>query len=162
MLRHLMTSWLLNIWKFKIWLSQEWKTLWKCNKKYFSLFHKFSLLHIQNKLVKMYQTQPLKAIKNYMQMKWNVVLWSTTVLMLAILSHVNTTIEQNWQNHIGNCLANHYTIVNLVMPPPSSEWPFGDNIIEKMMNISSPNKKPLAPKNFFYNKIMMILSKPWE
>ena len=30
-----MTSWHLNIWKFKIWLSQEWKELWKWNKKTF-------------------------------------------------------------------------------------------------------------------------------
>ena len=50
-LRHLMTSWHLNIWKFKIWLSQEQKELSKWNKKHFSLFHKSSLLGIQNKLV---------------------------------------------------------------------------------------------------------------
>ena len=30
------------------------------NKKHFSLFHKSSLLNIQNKVVKMYRTQPLK------------------------------------------------------------------------------------------------------
>ena len=53
MLRHLMTSWHLNIWKIKIWLSQERKELSKWNKKHFSLFHKCSLLDIQNKLAKM-------------------------------------------------------------------------------------------------------------
>ena len=53
MLRHLMTSWHLNIWKVKIWLSQERKELLKWNKKHFSLFHKCSLLDIQNKLAKM-------------------------------------------------------------------------------------------------------------
>ena len=63
MLRHLMMPWYLNIWKFTIWLSQEQKELAKWNKKYFSLFHKCSLLSIQNKPVKMYQTQPLSTIK---------------------------------------------------------------------------------------------------
>ena len=28
MLRHLMTSWHLNFWKVKVWLSQEWEELW--------------------------------------------------------------------------------------------------------------------------------------
>ena len=51
--RHLMTSWHLNIWKIKIWLSQEWKELSKWNEKHLSLFHKFSLLDMQNKLVKL-------------------------------------------------------------------------------------------------------------
>ena len=27
---------------------------------------------------------------------------------IAVLSHVNTTIEQNQQDHIGNCLYNQY------------------------------------------------------
>ena len=53
MFRHLMTSWHLNIWKLKIWLSQERKELSKWNKKHFSLFHKCSLLDVQNKLAKM-------------------------------------------------------------------------------------------------------------
>ena len=53
MLRHLMTSWYLNIWKFKIWISQELKELWKGNKEHFSLFHKCSLLDILTKLAKM-------------------------------------------------------------------------------------------------------------
>ena len=39
MLRHLMTSWHLNMWKLKIWLSQQQKELSKWNKKHFSLFH---------------------------------------------------------------------------------------------------------------------------
>ena len=42
-----------NLWKVKIWLSQEWKELSKSNKKHFSLFHKCSLADIQNKPVKM-------------------------------------------------------------------------------------------------------------
>ena len=50
MLRHLMKSWHLNIWKIKIWLSQERKKLLKWNKKRFSLLHKCSLLDLQNKL----------------------------------------------------------------------------------------------------------------
>ena len=47
MLGHLKTSWDLIIWKFKIWLFQEWKEL-----SNFYLFHKCSLLDIQNKLAK--------------------------------------------------------------------------------------------------------------
>ena len=54
-----MTQWHLNIWKVKIWLPQERKELSKWNKKHFFLFQKFSLLDIQNKLAKMYRTQPL-------------------------------------------------------------------------------------------------------
>ena len=38
-------KWLLNIWKLKIWLSQEWKELSKWNKKYLSLFHECSFGH---------------------------------------------------------------------------------------------------------------------
>ena len=48
-----MMSWHSNIWKFKIWLSQEWKELSKWNKKHFSLFPKCSLSDKQNKLAKM-------------------------------------------------------------------------------------------------------------
>ena len=59
MLTHLMTSWYLNTWKVKIWLHQEREELSKWNKKYFSLFHKCSLLNIQNKLAKMQRAQPL-------------------------------------------------------------------------------------------------------
>ena len=44
MLKHFMTSWHLNIWKVKIWLSQKRKELSKWNKKHFSLFQKCSLL----------------------------------------------------------------------------------------------------------------------
>ena len=40
-----MTSWHLNIWKSKIWLSQERKELSRWNKEHFSLFHKSSLRH---------------------------------------------------------------------------------------------------------------------
>ena len=47
MLGHLMTPLHLNIWKVKIWFSQEGKELSKWNKKYFSLFHKCSPLHLQ-------------------------------------------------------------------------------------------------------------------
>ena len=55
-----MMSWDLNIWKFEIWLTQEWKELLNWNQKQFSLFHKSSLLGIQNKLVKMWWTQPVR------------------------------------------------------------------------------------------------------
>ena len=41
MLKQLMTSWYLNIWKFKIWLSQEWKELSKWKKKFFLLVSQF-------------------------------------------------------------------------------------------------------------------------
>ena len=59
MLSHLMMSWDLNIWQVKIWLSREPKRLLKWNKK--NIFPCFmgSLSDIQNKLAKMYQTQPL-------------------------------------------------------------------------------------------------------
>ena len=43
MLRYLMTSWYLSIWKVKIWLFQERKKLSKWNKKHFSLLHRGSL-----------------------------------------------------------------------------------------------------------------------
>ena len=46
MLRHLKTSWHLNTWKVKIWLSREQKELWKWNKKHFFFFHKRSLLEM--------------------------------------------------------------------------------------------------------------------
>ena len=57
--RHFMTSWLLNIWNVKIWLSQEQKEFSKWNKKHLPLFHKCSLLDWQNKLATMQWTQPL-------------------------------------------------------------------------------------------------------
>ena len=52
-------KWHLNTWKVKIWLSHKRKELSKWNKNHFSLFHKCSLLDIQNKLAKMQRTQPL-------------------------------------------------------------------------------------------------------
>ena len=60
---------------------------------------------------------------------------------IAILSHLNTTIEQNCQEHIGSCLDNQYDV------PPSSEWLFGDNFTKRIMDISI--KKKAAPKNSF-------------
>ena len=65
MVRHLITSWHLNIWKVKIWLSQERKELSKWNKKHFSSFHKCSLLDVKNKLAKMYRTQPLNILEKH-------------------------------------------------------------------------------------------------
>ena len=67
-LRHLMTSWQLNIWKVKIWLSQERKELSQWHKKHFSLFHQFSPLKSDSYLPKIYVIclieSPLKVIKN--------------------------------------------------------------------------------------------------
>ena len=59
MLRHLMTSWHANIWKVKTWLFQRTKRTLE-NKKYFSLFLECSFLDIQNKLAKLWRTQPLR------------------------------------------------------------------------------------------------------
>ena len=49
-----LTSWHLNIWKVKIWLSQDWKELSKWSKKRFSLLPRYSPLDLRNKLGKMY------------------------------------------------------------------------------------------------------------
>ena len=46
-------AWHLNIWKVKIWLSQEQRELLRWNKTHFSLSHNCSLLDMQNKLAKM-------------------------------------------------------------------------------------------------------------
>ena len=59
MLKHLMMSWHLNVWKVKIWLLQERQELLMWNKRHTSLFHKFFLLDVKNRLAKMQQTQPL-------------------------------------------------------------------------------------------------------
>ena len=48
MLRHLMMSWHLNTWKVKIWLSQEWKELFKWNKRHFCMFHKCSVQYFSS------------------------------------------------------------------------------------------------------------------
>ena len=63
MLGHLMNLRHLNIWKVKIWLSQEQKRLSRWNKKHSSLFYKCSLLDIKNRLAKMQRTQPLNILK---------------------------------------------------------------------------------------------------
>ena len=52
MFGYLIMSWHLNIWKVKIWLSQEWEKLSKWNKKKISLFHKCPHSDLQNKLPK--------------------------------------------------------------------------------------------------------------
>ena len=58
----------MNIWKIKIWLSQERKELSRRNKKHSSLLHRCYLLDIKNRLAKMQWTQPLKTLtlKNFM------------------------------------------------------------------------------------------------
>ena len=66
MLRHFMKSWHLNIWEVKIWLSHERKKLSKWNKKTLFLVAQVPLLDMQNKLAKIYWTQPLK-LKTYFQ-----------------------------------------------------------------------------------------------
>ena len=91
MLRHLMTSWHLNIWKVKIWISLERKELSKWTKKHFSLFHKCYLFGIQNKPAKLYRTQPLTTVflqKNY-------TLW---VSYIHSLSETIFTIKLTFQN----------------------------------------------------------------
>ena len=45
MLKHLMMPWHLNIWKFKIWLSQEWQELLKWNKIFFLVSKVLSFRH---------------------------------------------------------------------------------------------------------------------
>ena len=100
MLKHLMTSWHLNIWKVKIWLSQERKELSKWNKMHFSLFHKCSLLDIQNKLAKMWQTQLLRSfcytasliLGGFMTVE---LLWVDILLIDIIFKNVNVTFR-NW------------------------------------------------------------------
>ena len=52
MLRHLVTSWHLNTWKVKIWLSQDWKVLLKWNEKYISLLYKCSFTELKIRLTK--------------------------------------------------------------------------------------------------------------
>ena len=64
--------WHLNIWKLKIWLSEERKDSSKTNQKHFSLSHKCSLFYALTKLAKISLTQPLK-VKKF----WNV-LWKIT------------------------------------------------------------------------------------
>ena len=45
MIRHLMTSWHLNTWKVKIWLSQEWKELSKWSFLFFQVSQVLSFRH---------------------------------------------------------------------------------------------------------------------
>ena len=59
MLKHLMTSWHLNIWKVKIWLSWEQEELSKWNKKRFALFEKCFHLNLKKKPAKLQLTQAL-------------------------------------------------------------------------------------------------------
>ena len=47
MLRYLMISWNLNIWKVKIWLTEELKELLKRSKIHFSFLYKCSLLDLK-------------------------------------------------------------------------------------------------------------------
>ena len=53
-------SWHLNIWKVKVWLSQEQKDLSKWNKKTFFFVSQILFLDLKIKLAKIEQTQPLK------------------------------------------------------------------------------------------------------
>ena len=63
-LRHLMLK-NLNTWKVKLSLSEEQKELLKRNKKHCSLFHKWSLLEIQNELTEVQWRQIFKVLFRY-------------------------------------------------------------------------------------------------
>ena len=76
-LRHLMTSWHLNISKFKIGLSQEQKELSKWNKKHFSLFHKSS------RHTKQTSNNVTDATFKNWQSLWSIEHWHSRILLLT-------------------------------------------------------------------------------
>ena len=89
MLGPFMTSWHLNTWKDKIWLSYERKKLSKWNKKYFFLFHKCPSLDLQNKLAKMQRTQPLSSATT------NPLLSSRDALGIKLFWKHTTNVQEN-------------------------------------------------------------------
>ena len=79
MLRHLMTSWHLNIWKSKIWLSQEQNQLSKWNKKHFSLFHKWHTI----------QTSKNVADTTFNPFQWEAHMYNNHNMRTLIITPIN-------------------------------------------------------------------------
>ena len=68
---------------------------------------------------------------------------------LAVLSHVNCSLEQTRRDNIAYCLDNQYHVLRK-NAPSESEFLFGDDLQKRIMNITT-NKK------FF-----SMLSKPYN
>ena len=87
---------MLAIWWNEVWISKilildfrEWKELLKWNKKHFSLFHKYFLLDLKNKLAKMLWTQPLKMFVQLLS-RPNDIDW---IVLYGYIKRVNFLLE---------------------------------------------------------------------
>ena len=86
MLRHLMTSWDLNIWTFKIWLSLERKKLSKWNKEHFFLVSQVLSLR--------YTKQTSKNVADKTFKVQNMIYWTYYIDNLNVIKKSN---RKSWQ-----------------------------------------------------------------
>ena len=112
-LGNLIRSWYLNIWKVKVWLSQEQKELSKWNKKHSSLFHKCSPLDFENWLVSTYKTGLIEL--RFLDERQN---FTFTNLAQSIKKDLKQVLKQLWGNpaeclypRLIECCFPHYSTV---------------------------------------------------
>ena len=67
---------------------------------------------------------------------------------LALLSHVNSTIEQNRRDNIAYCLDSQYRSLRKNVPS-ESEFLFGDDLPKRIMNLTTNKKLFNTPSNSF-------------
>ena len=67
---------------------------------------------------------------------------------LALLSHVNSSLEQTHRDNIAYCLDNQYHVLRKNVPS-ESEFLFGDDLPKRIMNVTT-NKKlfSMPPKPY--------------
>ena len=67
---------------------------------------------------------------------------------LALLSQVNSDLEQNRRDHIAYCLDNQYHALRKNVPA-DSEFLFGDDLPKRIMNVTANKKLFSTSKTFF-------------
>ena len=67
---------------------------------------------------------------------------------LALLSQVNTDLEQNRRDHIAYCLDNQYHTLRKNVPT-DSEFLFGDDLPKRIMNVTANKKLFSSSKTSF-------------
>ena len=134
MLKQLMMSWYLNIWKFKIWLSQEWKELSKWKKNFFLLVSQvLSFKHTrQTKNVADATFKSIVYFNIYLYLNWH-----------SLDTKVNLRMSISWICTWGKLECHNLYIV--------SAWFFWDNFWPWVL---LPHSVPPAPYVAFTNTIV--------
>ena len=99
-------------------------------------------------------TNPLLELKNSKNLNTTTLNKNLSIMVhdctdsLALLSQVNTDLEQDRRDHIAYCLDNQYHALRKNVPA-DSKFLFGDDLTKKVLNVTANKKLFPTSKTFF-------------